>query len=375
MFPKTPTYSIAANLIGQHVQAIEPGAFAPLFESRDENGRMLSLAEDCISGKYLILVFLDNPDESLAVDVLKSFSRRRAEFVQNEATVIAVNSCSDAAVNTSLSKQADFCWPILCDAGGSLFASYGIHKSANNNYVRIVVLTPLRQIRTWFDNPTNIDETVEVIMNQILPVQIAENEMWSVTHAPVLIIPNVLSPEECGHLITSFETGGPFHVSLPGPNAINADFKMPVYEHNRQDRVDHIVKDQNILALLNQRISTRINPAIKKAFAFDVRRREEFHIARYVGKRGGNKMGHRDNTSPSTAYRRFALSMNLNDDYEGGEVVFKEYGPHGYRGKPGTALIFSSSLLHEVLETTKGTRYNLISHLFDDSSAPGPARR
>ncbi len=369
MFPKTPTYDIAADLVGKYVQRLEPGALAPLFESRDENGRLLNLAEDHLSGKYLILILLDSSDENFVIDILKAFSRREAEFIQNDTVVLAINACSDAAVNKRLRKQADYPWPIFCDASGSLFATYGVHKSSNN-LVRIVTLTPLRQIRTWFDCPPNIDETIEVIMSQTSPVELANNEMWVAAHAPVLIIPNVLSPEECGLLIKSFETGGPLHVLPPGPDAISADYKIPIYEHNRQDRIDQIIKDKGALSLLDQRLASRVNPVIKKAFAFDVTRREEFHIARYVGKRGGNQMGHRDNTSPATAYRKFALSMNLNDDYEGGEVAFKEYGPHGYKGKPGTALVFSSSLLHEVLETTKGTRYNLICHLFDNSTAP-----
>ena len=29
-------------------------------------------------------------------------------------------------------------------------------------------------------------------------------------------------------------------------------------------------------------------------------------------------MAHRDNNSPATAYRRFAVSINLSDDFEGG---------------------------------------------------------
>ena len=92
------------------------------------------------------------------------------------------------------------------------------------------------------------------------------------------------------------------------------------------------------------------------------------HIARYVGDRGGYTMGHRDNVSAATGYRRFALSMSLNEDFEGGEIVFKEFSPRGYRPPAGTAMVFSSSLLHEVQETTKGTRYNLISHLFNEDS-------
>lgn len=115
---------------------------------------------------------------------------------------------------------------------------------------------------------------------------------------------------------------------------------------------------------------------VKKAFAFEVTRREDLHIARYVGPRSGNVMGHRDNVSAATAYRRFALSLNLNDDYEGGAVAFKEFSPHGYKAPAGSALVFSSALLHEVQETTQGVRYTLISHFFNEQTLPqrpGPA--
>ncbi len=44
-----------------------------------------------------------------------------------------------------------------------------------------------------------------------------------------------------------------------------------------------------------------------------------------------------------------------------------EFSPKGYRVPAGSAMGFSSSLLHEVQETTQGVRYNLISHLFNDA--------
>ena len=124
------------------------------------------------------------------------------------------------------------------------------------------------------------------------------------------------------------------------------------------------IRDQNTMSFIAERLATRVNPIIKKAFAFDVTQREELHIARYEGAREGMHIGHRDNITPSTANRRFAISVSLSDDYEGGEICFKEFSSRGYRGPIGTATIFSSSVLHEVMETTKGIRYVLISHLY-----------
>ncbi len=170
-------------------------------------------------------------------------------------------------------------------------------------------------------------------------------------------------------LVDSFETGAPFMVRPPHTGKVAGDYRIPVYEHDRQDRGDQILRDSSTRALLDERLFERVVPLIQKAFAFQVAQREDLHIARYVGPRSGHSMGHRDNTSAATTYRRFALSMPLNDDYAGGEIVFREFSPRGYRLAPETALIFSSSLLQEALETTAGVRYNLISHLCSQASA------
>ena len=369
MADNRPTYEIAAEQIGAYVQPLWSGSLAMPFEIRDEDGRRLGLADDHLSGKSLILIFLNDSTEPVAAPVLEAFAGSRDMIDQYNATVVAVSSTSNAAQHRKLKKLSGFSWPIAGDSTGAVFASYGLHKE-NDTAIRIVLLTPFRQVRVWFDTPDDINETVDEIMNVLQNTEAAVEARWAPPHAPILLVPNVLSREECGRLIESFGNGGPLMVRPPSPGEIDGDYKIPVYEHDRQDRVDQIIKDQQTLAFLDERIWGRVTPMIQKAFAFEVTRREDLHIARYIGERGGYTMGHRDNVSAATGYRRFALSMSLNDDYEGGEIVFKEYSPRGYRPEAGTAMVFSSALLHEVQETTKGTRYNLISHFFNETTLP-----
>jgi peroxiredoxin len=362
-----PTYELAAERVGEHVVPLESGALAAPFSLRDEDGRKLELEDDHLSGKSMILAFLDIEDDQRCVQLLSAFAGCRSELDSLNATVVAINADTDARRNQRLKHDSGFYWPITCDCSGSVFASYGLHKNHGPD-TRLVLLSPLRQVRSWVDSPADPALSLEKLMTEIAEMRVSEDPRWFPVHAPVLIIPNVLSRDECQRLIQAFETGGPFRIKDEGGRQPEGDYKMPVYEHDRQDRVDHMIQDPAMLEFLTERIGTRVNPMIKKAFAFEVNRRESLHIARYVGKRGGHPMGHRDNTGASTAYRRFAFSMNLNDDYEGGEVVFREFNDHGYRGEPGTALVFSSSLLHEVQETTQGIRYNLITHLFNEAS-------
>ena len=82
----------------------------------------------------------------------------------------------------------------------------------------------------------------------------------------------------------------------------------------------------------------------------------------YVGElTGETNFGPSERSSPGTAERRFAVTINLNDDYDGGGVVFPEYGPDHYRPEAGGILIFSCSLIHEALPVTRGRRFALLN--------------
>lgn len=366
----TPTtYDLAAKQIKAYVQPLRQGALAMPFSVRDEDGRLLSLSDDQISGGYLLLAFLNNRET--AAPVLRKLAEAQAALDQNSISVIAICADSHATRNRELKRATRFNGPMLGDSTGAVFASYGLHKGHDVD-CRIVVLTPFRQIRTWFDSPLDDPTLVQNIMtatnDNSSDTTSDKVPSWAPFHAPVLIVPNVLSPEECSQLIAICEDDSPFSVRPPRANEFSGDYKIPVYEHNRQDRFDHIIKNPQTLAFLDERIFGRVTPMVKKSFGFDVTHREDLHIARYQGERSGNQMGHRDNTSAATAYRRFALSLNLNDDYAGGEVMFKEFSQQGYKSPAGSALVFSSALLHEVLETTEGVRYTLISHFFNQQT-------
>ena len=68
-------------------------------------------------------------------------------------------------------------------------------------------------------------------------------------------------------------------------------------------------------------------------------------------------------------WRRFAVSIILNDDFDGGEVSFPEYGSRGFKPPPGGAVVFSCSLLHAVSRVTRGLRFAFLPFLYDDEAA------
>ena len=106
-------------------------------------------------------------------------------------------------------------------------------------------------------------------------------------------------------------------------------------------------------------------------------KREGYRIAGYEARAGGYLDPHRDNSSPTNANRRFTMTVNLNaGDYDGGELRFREYGEQLYAVERGTAIVWSASLLHEVLPVTKGRRLVLGVHMFAGNlTAQAPVER
>ena len=154
----------------------------------------------------------------------------------------------------------------------------------------------------------------------------------------------------------SVETG----VESSSGDVLDASFKR---------RRDHTVRDAELLRELSSVVGRRVMPEVRKAFAFRATRFEGFKIGCYDASTGGFFRPHRDNLTPSTAHRVFALTLNLNDGYEGGQLRFPEYGNQLYRPDAGAALIFSCAHLHEVLDVTAGRRFVLLSFLYGEPAA------
>jgi predicted 2-oxoglutarate/Fe(II)-dependent dioxygenase YbiX len=179
--------------------------------------------------------------------------------------------------------------------------------------------------------------------------------------APVLLIPNALDHTYCDHLVSIWETQGNRETGIElSADGRRVEKTQSLFKRRR----DHTVDNAELMGDITRRVTRRLASEVNKAFAFRSTHYEGFKIVRYDGETGGFFARHRDNLSPSTAHRRFALSLNLNDDYDGGELCFPEYGGGKYRPEKGGAIIFSGSLLHEALPVTRGHRFVLISFLY-----------
>ncbi len=258
------------------------------------------------------------------------------------------------------SNSTNLSFPSFLDPDGAVAKLYRIEKG---DTPVVYILDPnLRVLSTL--RLVNSEEALKEILRCI------ETDIWQIealyvtNQAPVLFVSNVLNQDICRTLIHIWETQG--HEET-GVEHSKDGLREDVVSHDTKMRKDHIVSDAKLMRLLTSTIGRRVIPELRKSFAFNATRFEGFKIACYDSQDGGFFHAHRDNLSPSTAHRRFVLTINLNDGYEGGHLRFSEYGPHLYRPEAGDALIFSSSHLHEVTPVSRDRRLTLLSFMFSDS--------
>lgn len=181
--------------------------------------------------------------------------------------------------------------------------------------------------------------------------------------APVLQIPDVFESELCRaiihHLEVDCEGGDASHVLVleDGKQVLQLDPSI-------KQRRESLPRDRALEGRMHERLMRRAIPEIARIFHFGVSRRDPLKLLAYPASEGYFR-AHRDNDTPDVAHRRFALSINLNQgDYTGGEFRYSEFGPHLYAPATGTALVFSCSVLHEVLPVKSGTRYAMTTFLY-----------
>ncbi len=183
--------------------------------------------------------------------------------------------------------------------------------------------------------------------------------------APILILPGVLERELRNALIEAFDheggvsTGFMQDAGRGSVQRLDAEWKR---------RRDVMLSDPVLIAAVRQRIGRRVCPAIKKAFQFVATRTERDLVARYDAESGGHFGQHRDDIGNLVAHRRFALTVLLNDDFDGGGVIFPEFRARSFKPAAGSAIVFSCSLLHKVEPVTRGSRYVFLGFLFDEDA-------
>ncbi|THD71536.1 MAG: hypothetical protein E8A12_01665 [Phenylobacterium sp.] len=327
------------------------GDRAPVVLGAAASGRFFSL--DAQAGRPVVVVALGVLQPEAAARLLDHLRASATLFQAAGVDVVPLAPASpdftgrfaaDPQVRDDLLYVTNGAGVELADVGG---AAAGVLIDRSGRVVDIVALSETSDIAAWLG----------AVARRIH----AEPSQIRASTAPVLIIPNIAPPELCRALIDHFEAS-------PHEAGVMASFKdgaayAKLDEDKKKRRDTELAPGTALYGEVIELLAKRVIPEIKRAFQTDMAFADRVLIARYDDT-GGYFKRHRDNAAPHTAFREFALSLNLNtDEYEGGEILFPEFDDHRYNPPAGGAVVFSASLLHEAAPVTRGSRYVLLSFL------------
>ena len=329
---------------------LAPGDRFPNFMLPDQSGAMRGFLE---RAKGNLLAILGDGDDA-ALQSLGS-----AEFTGAGIDCLAlVGEEPEPAAARAARLAIDY--PLLCDSKGKIREALRRMLGFGPRGAFLVLLDPNQRViaaRADLDAARLIGWGSERQHHWARP----EPGRRLTAVAPVLVVPDVLTPEDCLALIQRWETLGHDEGEV---NSIVKGVETRRVHRAMKSRLDHAIEEDVVLNQLAAVIGRRIAPELDKAFGFAKFRFDRFFVTCYDAERGDFFRRHRDNQSPSTADRRFALTLNLNTgEYDGGELLFPEYGLHRYDPPAGAAILFSCSLLHEALPVTRGRRFTLLNFL------------
>ena len=336
---------------------LSPGDIAPDCALKALGGEVVDLRGDAVAGHPLVLVFCPRFSAEV-VAALDGFRAARDALAAADARLFALTlEPAKIAVEQALP------FPVLLDRTGEIFRAF---NAGSREAPTTIVLRPNHHVAAIFKEApaAQPDEALAAVKR----LAAARQTVLMAPHPPVLLVPDVLSRSDCERLIGVYRTRGNVFVEPKhGDDNMSTDYKMRIPEYGRGDRIDHWLVEQDTINFIDTRLRGRLFPDIQRAFQYQITRRERMRIGCYEGMRGGEQHGHRDNSEAFVAYRRFAVSINLNtEEFEGGELRFPEFGDQRYRPETGAAIVFSCSLLHEAMHVTAGTRYVLLAFLFGD---------
>ena len=208
---------------------------------------------------------------------------------------------------------------------------YGLFKETEN--ITVYLATPNRKIYKIIQFNSVEDFNKEKI----------EKSMVKSTNIPYLLIDNVFSPQLLEKVLKYYDDNSHRHT--------------PHYTATK-NRL-HVHPDKELEIEIDNKLSRSVFPEIRKIFYFDVQYRENYKICCYDAETGGRFHPHRDTPAPYQ-HRRYAMSLFLNDDYEGGEFELPEYNCK-IKPKPNSAVVFPGISSHKVNQVTKGTRKVIIT--------------
>jgi peroxiredoxin/predicted 2-oxoglutarate/Fe(II)-dependent dioxygenase YbiX len=346
------------------IQPLSVGEPAPWFSAVTGSNHLDTVTFDELAGRYIVLFFFGTAARPGVAEVLAAFGRRNDLFDHKRALLLGISNDPDD-FNQGRVHQHHTGQLFLWDSNGIAAKQYGVAEPA-----MVEVPAAIRPVAFLLSPSLQIIEIISLTEAAVFIGRVVsrlsallENPP-SVQNAPVLVVPQVFDRAFCRQLVDLYETKGGREIGLIENEGKIVERSDPKF----RKRFDYYITDEQALQRTRELVERRLLPMVYRAFQFPTTRIERYLVGCYDAATGGYFRPHRDNTAPIVAHRRFAVTINLNEDYEGGYLCFPEFGHQTYRTAPGDAIVFSCSLLHEVTPVTRDRRYAFVSFFYDEQS-------
>jgi peroxiredoxin len=310
------------------------------------------------AGRWIVLAFLGSPASPGFAAELDALMRERQLF--SEDRVVFYGILTEAPDDTARFVS-------LSGAAVGFIADYdrAVSRTFGTGTPRTIVLDPmLRAVAnvSW-DEPGG---HAQIIGNLLRSLPDVDQSAGVPLTAPVLIVPRVFDFPLCDTLVKFYDTlGGEdsgFLIDDAGKTSRVLDYRI-------KRRNDLVVAHPQLKEAIRSQIVRRLLPTIERFFQFQATRMDRSIVACYDSAVGGHFYRHRDNINFGAQHRRFAVSINLNRDFDGCDLVFPEFGRRAYRTPHGGAVVFSCGALHQVTPVTRGRRYAFLAFLYGEADA------
>ncbi|MGZ3401899.1 MAG: 2OG-Fe(II) oxygenase [Phenylobacterium sp.] len=333
------------------------GEPAPFFAAATDGIERYSL--DVVAGRWIVLMFFGTAGQEATAEGLARALERRELFDGPNAAFFGVSidpADRDERGLANSEPAVRFFW----DFDLAVTRLWGVADEANlqpclfliDPAFRIAMSAPL----------AGVDVVLDRLAQELADAPAATADQF----APVLTLPRIFEPELCEALIGYYRAGGATQ------SGFTRDVGGQTVQHRDtfiKRRQDVFIEDEPMIEALATRLQDRLFPMIRRALGWQARHIERYLICRYADEDQGFFSRHRDDVTAGTAHRKFAVSLNLNEGYEGGDLCFPEFGPRTYRPPLGGATVFCCSLLHEATPVTRGERFVFVPFLYDEEGA------
>ena len=311
------------------------------------------------AGRWIVLSFLGSPQNPQVDRELTQLLADTQAFDEDKIIFCGLFTAppADPAPYVAMSGPAI---SFLADYDGSVSRLFGAGHTP-----RTIVLDPmLRAVADiGWDQAGGHAQTVRGVL-QSLPA--VEDSAGVPLTAPALIVPRVFDFDLCDFLIKVYDKlGGKdsgFLFDSNGTTSTVLDYRV-----KRRNDLSILVPD--LRDTIRGQIVRRLVPAIERFFQFSPTRMDRYIVACYDSAIGGHFYRHRDNVNIGAQHRRFAVTINLNKDYDGCDLVFPEFGHRTYRAPMGGAIVFSCGALHQVTPVARGKRYAFLAFMYGEADA------